>query len=224
MRISEIFYSIDGEGKRCGQPAIFIRTVGCNLKCPWCDTKYSWGNGDETAKDMTVDEIMQEIKKYPTKNITLTGGEPLIANGIHDLIRELDYEDYDINIETNGAVDIKPFLFYSHIFFTLDYKALSSGQNDKMIMSNYKYLSDMDCVKCVVSNEEDMIDFVNKMRAAYDINAALKFIPLYISPVFGEIDPLDIVDFVMHKAPQDYKFVVHLQMHKILWDKNKRGV
>lgn len=222
MRISEIFYSIDGEGKRCGEPAIFIRTVGCNLTCPWCDTKYAWGNGDATAKDMSIDEIMSEVAKYRTKNITLTGGEPLIADNVGELIHVLSKNGYNVNVETNGAVSIAPYIHEKNVFFTLDYKALSSKQNDKMLISNYKLLGKNDCVKCVVATKQDMQDFVKMIIEQK--NKILHYIPLYISPVFGEIEPKDIVNFVMHEAPRDYKFTTHLQIHKLIWNPNERGV
>jgi 7-carboxy-7-deazaguanine synthase len=222
MKISEIFYSIDGEGRRCGEPAVFIRTVGCNLACPWCDTKYSWGNGDSLAREMTIEEIVDEVATYNCKQITLTGGEPLITPDIDKLIAAL--HDYEINIETNGAVDISPFVDFDNVFFTIDYKALSSKQNEKMLANNYQYLTYADVVKCVVANKQDMVDFVNYITDRAKDNEILHCIPLYISPVFGEIDPVDIVNFVMYDAPKDYNYKVHLQMHKIIWDKNKRGV
>ena len=128
MVVNEIFYSIDGEGLRTGELAVFIRLAGCNLNCSYCDTKYALkiSNGNK----MTIAEILEEVGKYNCKNVTLTGGEPLIHAHIKELIDELIKNGYKVNIETNGAVDISEYL--NKCLVTMDYKLPSSGMEKFM--------------------------------------------------------------------------------------------
>lgn len=102
MRISEIFYSIQGEGELTGVPSVFVRTSGCNLRCSWCDTPYaSW---DPEGEDMSIDEILTQVRRHPANHVVLTGGEPMIAKGIHDLAARLKSAGKHITIETAGTV------------------------------------------------------------------------------------------------------------------------
>src|ERR1017187_4409478 len=102
MLISEIFYSIQGEGELTGMPSVFVRTSGCNLRCNWCDTMYS--SWEPVGKKMTVSQILDEIEKHPTKYVVLTGGEPMIAPDIHDLATQLREKGYHITIETAATI------------------------------------------------------------------------------------------------------------------------
>ena len=127
MRVIEIFASIDGEGKRTGQPATFIRLMGCNLRCSYCDTKYSF---DITqSKDMSIDQILLECRKLVYHNITLTGGEPLLSKDAIILIESLCSIGFQVNIETNGTIDLRPYIKLRNarsldFFFTVDYKCV----------------------------------------------------------------------------------------------------
>ena len=107
MKLNEIFYSIDVEGLRTGELAVFIRLAGCNLNCSYCDTKYALKPNAGTK--MSIDDILKEVEKYHCPNITLTGGEPLIHKEVNDLIDKLIENGYQVNIETNGAIDIAPY-------------------------------------------------------------------------------------------------------------------
>ena len=102
MRISEIFYSIQGEGHLSGVPSVFVRTSGCNLRCAWCDTPYASWNPE--GEEMPTDKILSEIQKYPTQHVVLTGGEPMLAKGIHELARELKKLHKHVTIETAGTI------------------------------------------------------------------------------------------------------------------------
>jgi len=102
MRISEVFYSIQGEGELTGVPSVFIRTSGCNLRCVWCDTPYASWNPE--GDDMTIGQIVAEVEKHPTHHVVLTGGEPMIAKGIHELARQLNEQGKHITIETAGTI------------------------------------------------------------------------------------------------------------------------
>lgn len=218
MKIVEIFASIDGEGKRTGQLATFIRLAGCNLRCCYCDTKYSFDTS--SAKDMHVDDIVNECKKIGYHNITLTGGEPLVHNCI-DLLTKLCQEGFQVNIETNGSIDLVPYIRLREelnldFFFTVDYKTKFSLMNDKMNFYSFKFLDiSKDIVKCVVANKEDMDDALKYLDKIGKFN-------IWFSPVFGEIEPKEIVDYVKEHNRQDV--TIQIQLHKIIWNPEERGV
>lgn len=211
MKVIEIFKSIDGEGIRAGYPTIFIRLAGCNLRCSYCDTKYSYEK--EKSSDMTPEQIYKKVFKLGGKRITLTGGEPLIHKDVDDLINLLLNKGYEVNIETNGSVDISPFL-YENCIITMDYKCAGSGMEDKMLLDNLKILRRQDVLKFVVSNK-------------HDLGTALNIYPntrasVYISPVFGKIEPEEIVNYMLEHGMEDCR--VQVQLHKIIWNPEKRGV
>ena len=216
MKVVEIFNSIDGEGKRTGLPVTFIRLFGCNLHCSYCDTRYGCEGTD--YKEMSVQEIIDECFKIGNPRITVTGGEPLIHDGINDLLKALDDCGlYEINIETNGSVDITKFC-YDNVFFTVDYKCPSSLMNDKMYLDNFVFVSKNDVVKFVVGSEEDLIkaiEIIDRYDLQYNTN-------VYLSPVFGKIEPARLVQFVLDNHLSEVR--VQVQLHKIIWSPDKRGV
>lgn len=228
LEVMEIFKSIDGEGKRVGQVCIFIRLFGCNLRCFYCDTKYA--NGDDRysgSKLMSVEEIIHKLKEDKFSNckkITLTGGEPLYQEESIELIKSLLDNGYEVNVETNGSIDLSPFsrdiYFYTKmlngdLFFTMDWKCKGSGQQDCMDMNNLKLLNDGDVLKFVVSSRKEMED------AKGLINSSMCKAKIYFSPVFGTIEYSDIVDFIKEQMPNA---VMQIQLHKIIWDPDMRGV
>ncbi len=222
MKVNEIFASIDGEGSRSGYAVTFVRLFGCNLCCSYCDTMYAV-EGDD-YHEMSVEEIMEEVASHGFKRITLTGGEPLLYPEIvTPLLETLVTAGYDVNIETNGAVPLAPFeevrkMGPGTIMYTLDYKSISSGMNDTMILENYHYLRDGDVVKFVVGDEDDLDD----MKRVVETELLNTPAELFVSPIFDDIDPADLVDFVLnHKLEQ---IRVQLQMHKFIWDPTMRGV
>lgn len=220
MRVIEIFASIDGEGKRTGQPATFIRLMGCNLRCCYCDTMYSFDIAQ--SKDMSIDQILLECRKLGYHNITLTGGEPLLSKDAIILVESLCSIGFQVNIETNGTIDLRPYIKLRNarsldFFFTVDYKCISSHMNDKMNILSFQFLDPKkDIVKCVVSNEVDMDD------ALIYLDEFDKPFNIWFSPVFGAIEPKEIVEYVMKSGRQD--ITVQVQLHKIIWDPDKRGV
>ena len=143
MKINEIFYSLQGEGKWAGLPNIFIRTTGCNLRCSYCDTKYAYHSGEE----MNIDSILKIINKYPCKNICLTGGEPLLQNDTPSLINALIDKKYNICLETNGSLKIEGLSNKKSLIISLDIKCPSSNMDDKNLFSNIKFLKEKDQFK-----------------------------------------------------------------------------
>lgn len=211
--IVEIFTSINGEGLKAGELATFIRLRECNLHCSYCDTRYACEK-DSPCTWMELEEI---ISKIEAKNVTLTGGEPLLGEGIKELIEAL--KDHHVEIETNGSIDIKPFInLKNRPSFTLDYKCPSSKMEAFMNLDNYKYLSKEDTVKFVVGSLEDL----EKMKKITNEYKLISRCHVYISPVFGQIEPAQMVDFMKENHMDGVR--LQLQLHKYIWDPNKRGV
>ena len=216
-KVNEIFLSIDGEGYRTGLPVVFIRLYGCNLNCSYCDTRYSCEQ--QEYKEMSLYDILVKVLSYRVPRVTLTGGEPLIHPGVKDLIKSLVANDIEVNIETNGAVDLDEFIefkYNSKVVFTMDYKCKSSGMEDKMILSNLEFLQPKDVIKFVVSNYNEMEEM------EYILEASKCKAQAYVSPVFGAIEPKELVDYVLDNKLNNVK--VQIQLHKIIWNPNERGV
>lgn len=212
FRVTEIFSSIEGEGKRTGQLVTFIRLYGCNLNCSYCDSRYSCENGD--FKSLTLNDILENVKAIGNTRITLTGGEPLLSEEVEQLLSSLVTRGYEINIETNGSVPLK--IRDDNLFYTMDYKCPSSGQEHKMFIENLKFLKDSDVIKFVVGSQEDLKRAYDVVRLS-DVKAKI-----YLSPVFGKIEPVEIVDFVEEMKWEEAN--VQIQIHKIIWNPAMRGV
>ena len=211
MKVVEIFKSIDGEGIRVGYPVTFIRLAGCNLRCNYCDTKYSYE--DEKFTEMTPQKIYNQVYKLGGKRITLTGGEPLIHKDVKVLVDLLIQKGYEVNIETNGSVDITLFLD-KHTIITMDYKCASSDMEDKMLLDNISKLRKQDVLKFVVSDDNDL----DTVQRIYQNTKAT----VYISPVFGRIEPKQIVEYMLENNMENCR--VQVQLHKIIWNPEERGV
>lgn len=193
---------------------------GCNLHCSYCDTY--WANeSDCESTEMTADEIISYIEESRIRNITLTGGEPLLREGMTQLIRAILQGSAAacVEIETNGSIDLTPYCnLERRPSFTMDYKMPESGMEHAMLLANMEKLSDEDTVKFVVSSRSDMeraVEIIEKYRLR-------ERTAVYLSPVFGRIEPVEMVDFLMEKKLNDVK--LQLQLHKIIWDPQKRGV
>ena len=221
FNIVEKFLSVDGEGPSSGELATFIRFQGCNLRCSWCDTTYSWDK-DSTSEVLTAKEIYNYIKENEVTNVTLTGGEPLIQENIDELLELLNKDDnLKIHIETNGSVDIEPFKkkhTKNNISYIVDFKLPSSNMTNKMNLNNLNVVENNDVYKFVVGSNDDLqmaYELINK----YDLTSKCL---VYLSPVSGNIDMQEIVEFMKDKKLN--KVRLQTQLHKIIWDKNARGV
>lgn len=217
--VVEKFVSINGEGQHAGELAVFIRLRGCNLNCSYCDTRWAC-TSDAPAEEMTADELVEYVKSTGVKRVTLTGGEPLLARDVYDLLQRFALEnDINVEIETNGSVDISPFVNINHApAFTLDYKLAGSGMEDKMLVSNFKYLTAKDTVKFVCSDVTEL----DRVCQVVDDNHLSEKCTVLISPVFGRIEPADMVNYLIEHKRNDIR--LQLQLHKFIWDPNKRGV
>lgn len=221
FNIIEKFLSVDGEGPSSGELATFIRFQGCNLRCSWCDTVYSWGK-ENINERLNAQEIYDYIKKNKAHNVTLTGGEPLIQKNIEELLAVLnDDKDLNVHIETNGSIDIEPFknkYTNGKISYIVDYKLPQSGMTDKMNYNNLKCVDENDVYKFVIA---DMADLKKSYEIISSYNLAEKCC-VYLSPVTGSIEMSEIVEFMKEKNMN--KVRLQVQLHKIIWDKNVRGV
>ena len=219
MRVAEKFISINGEGVRAGELAVFVRFQGCNLACHYCDTKWALAK-DCPCEEMSPEQIHAYIKSTGIKNVTLTGGEPLLHKDMDRLLAILlADEDLRVEIETNGAVDLRKFCACpGRPVFTMDYKLPSSGYEKSMVLSNFELLSPDDTVKFVSGSTEDL-EKAYQIIQEYDL---LRKCHVYFSPVFGAIEPAEIVDFLLEHRLNDVR--LQIQMHKVIWDPDKRGV
>ena len=220
MKVAEKFISINGEGTRAGELAVFVRFVGCNLRCTYCDTM--WANEPGCPyEEMMPAQICDYVRSTGISNVTLTGGEPLLQKQMAELIGQLIRDcGVRVEIETNGAVDLHPFaqIPEGRPLFTMDYKLPSSGCEAQMLTGNFSVLQAQDTVKFVSGSREDL------ERAAEIIEeyGLLDRCYVYFSPVFGKIEPAEIVDFMLENKLN--KVRIQIQMHKVIWDPNARGV
>lgn len=218
FKVVEMFESINGEGYKAGQLAYFVRFQGCNMNCVYCDTK--WANKkDALYQLMSAQDIVSKVNEAHIKNVTLTGGEPMLQEEIEELIRLLYENGHEVEIETNGSIDISS---YDHCdyrpSFTLDYKCPDSGMEKFVDVMNYDHIQEKDTIKFVCSSRIDL-------KKAYEIiekYALNKKAHVYLSPVFGKIDPQEMVAFMLEKNMNDVN--LQLQMHKFIWDPEERGV
>lgn len=217
--VAETFVSINGEGICAGQLAVFIRFYGCNLSCSYCDT--AWAK-DALAHGRTMSEldIYEYIKEMGIKNVTLTGGEPLIQPGIGDLLSLLLLDDeLRVEVETNGSADLSVYQRETGaLTFTMDYKLPGSGMEASMRLSNFDYLKQKDTVKFVAGSRKDLERAV-EIIDSYKLSGRCH---IYFSTVFGRLSLSDAVEFMKQNRLNDV--TLQLQMHKIIWGSDAVGV
>ncbi len=216
-KLAEHFISINGEGQCAGELALFLRFAGCNLRCDWCDTAWACGK-DAPHTVVTLQEltkIAEDAAADGVRNVTLTGGEPLLQENIREVMEQLCGMGLRVEIETNGAVPLEPFIGCGAVF-TMDYKLPSSNMERFMHTENFALLHPQDTVKFVCGSKEDVLR-AKEIAAQYKPEC-----PLYLSPVFGRIEPAEIVEIM--KAERMGNFRLQLQLHKFIWDPMARGV
>ena len=215
LTINEIFYSIQGESTFAGQPCVFVRLTGCDLRCTYCDTEYAFYEG----KRRSLDDIIAEVATQPCQLVEVTGGEPLLQKRVHTLMSRLADAGYTVLIETSGAHDIS--LIDARVHRIMDLKTPSSGEVARNRIENLPLLGVRDEVKFVIGTDEDFAWAKRQVLAgvpgwADRVNAIL------FSPVFGKMTPLDLATRVLADALPRVR--MQLQMHKLIWEPNQRGV
>jgi 7-carboxy-7-deazaguanine synthase len=218
FQLAEKFISINGEGAYAGELAVFLRFAGCNLHCSYCDTQ--WANQQDTPVTVyTEKEICDYIMQSGARNVTITGGEPLMQENLSVLLKALHALHIRVEVETNGSLPIAPYArMAERPVFTLDYKLPVSGMEDRMLKENYLYLQPQDTVKFVIGTQEDL-ERAAEITAQYYLD---EHCHVYFSPVFGKMNPENIVSFMQKQKLGGVR--LQLQLHKIIWDPEKRGV
>jgi len=209
MKVNEIFFSLQGEGLYIGVPMAFVRFTGCNLRCKWCDTKYAWEEGSE----MSMDDIISDVKKYPTNWVCLTGGEPLLQKDIYKLIDKFLSMDYKVLVETNGSMSIENIPCEENVIIDMDIKTPSSGMSQFNDYSNIEMLGSKDYVKFVIQDDVDY-NFMKDILKNYEFKCE----------VIAQPEGNKNLKYLAEKVISDgLKLRVLPQLHKIIWG-DKHGV
>ena len=204
VSINEIFYSIQGEAKNSGKPTVFIRTAGCPFRCSYCDTDYAFTEGKQTK----ISEIIKLIKKFNTKYITVTGGEPLAQKNIRYLLELLISNSYNISLETSGLIDISD--VPEDIEIVMDIKTPSSNEESKNIKKNLSIIKKTDVLKFVIGDKNDY----EWSKEILSENNLVNFNNIYFSPVHDLLKPKDIAKWILD---DNLKVTLQLQIHKYIW-------
>lgn len=205
LRITEIFYSLQGESKTIGCPTVFIRLTGCPLRCGYCDTEYAFSGGEWQS----VDDILQTVKTYKTQYVTVTGGEPLAQKACKELLTKLCDQGYQVSLETSGAMDVSE--VDQRVVKVMDLKTPASGEVEKNLLSNIQYLTDQDEVKFVICNREDY-EWAKQMLDQYHLSETCSIL---FSPVHGDISATELADWILEDQ-LNVRF--QIQLHKYLWN------
>ena len=211
LKINEIYYSVQGESTHTGRPCIFIRLTYCNLRCSYCDTEYAFYEG----KDMEIAQIMSEIQQWDCNLVEVTGGEPLFQEECIDLLHELINSNYEVMLETGGSLSISD--VPKKVIKIVDFKCPSSKMEKKNLWSIVDDLQDHDEVKFVIGNREDF-DWAKDKITEYSLD---KICTLLFSPTFGKIDPQLIVEWIL---ADNLPVRMQMQMHKMIWSPEEKGV
>ncbi|WP_198331208.1 7-carboxy-7-deazaguanine synthase QueE [Psychrobacter aquimaris] len=218
LRLTEIFYSLQGEALTSGLPTIFVRLTGCPLRCVYCDTEYAFTGGERQS----LETIIETIKSYPCKRICLTGGEPLAQPNAIELMKRLLNDGYEISLETAGALTVAN--VPKAVSKVMDLKTPSSGEVDKNLWSNLDYLTQHDQIKFVIMNREDY-DWAKIKLSEHKLNELVDTV--WFSPMFNVSEDIDeevspdvpvlareLAEWILADAlPVRFQ----LQLHKIIW-------
>jgi 7-carboxy-7-deazaguanine synthase len=210
MRITEIFHSIQGESTHAGRPCVFVRLTGCNLRCRWCDSEYTFTGGEK----LSIEEVIDRVGSYGTKLVEITGGEPLAQQESFDLIRRLCDDGYEVLIETSGSIDVAPVDDRATVI--LDVKCPASGEASKNRWENLEHLKPRDEIKFVIADRADY-DWARAMVK----EKSLERWTLLFSPVWGEMDMKSLAEWMLaDRVPAR----LQTQLHKHIWGAEARGV
>lgn len=204
LRVTEIFYSLQGEARTVGVPTVFVRLTGCPLRCGYCDTAYAFHGGEW----MTLDAILARVADYAPRYVTVTGGEPLAQKPCRELLQRLCAAGYAVSLETSGAVDIAG--LDPRVSIVMDIKTPGSGEETKNRYANIALLTAQDQVKFVICDRADY-EWSRAKLAEYQLAEACEVL---FSPSFGELEPATLADWIL----QDRLPVrMQIQLHKLLW-------
>ncbi len=205
LKITEIFYSLQGEGLTAGLPTAFVRLTGCPLRCSYCDTAYAFSGG----QNWTVEKILAQVSEFDTPYVTVTGGEPLAQAEVLGLLEQLCDRDFQVSLETSGERDIGK--VDPRVIRVMDLKTPSSGESKRNRLENVPLLKPIDQVKFVIGDRDDYLwslTMIQQHKLAGRCH-------LLFSPVYGQIDPAAMAEWMLvDKVPAR----LQLQLHKLLWN------
>lgn len=204
LRLTEIFFSLQGESTRVGLPTVFIRLTGCPLRCTWCDTTYSFSGGEWH----TIDAILAEVARHGTRTVCVTGGEPLAQKACLDLLTALCDAGYSVSLETSGALDISK--VDPRVSRIMDLKAPGSGEVDKNLLANIDHLNQADEVKIVLADEADYL----WARQQIDQHRLAERCTVLLSPVQGALPPALLAEWLLR---DQLPVRMQVQLHKVIW-------
>ena len=212
LKVNEIYFSIQGESSKAGLPCVFVRLTYCNLRCTYCDTEYAFYDG----KELSIDEIITELKKYDCKLVEITGGEPLVQmEECLKLMKRLSDNGYEVMIETAGNLSIKE--IDKRVMIIMDLKCPSSGMMKKNLYENINYLKQTDEVKFVIGDREDY-EWSQEQLTKYSLTEKCNVL---FSVVFDKLDPVTLVNWIV---ADNLNVRFQLQMHKYIWHPQTKGV
>ncbi|MBP6822919.1 MAG: radical SAM protein [Acidobacteria bacterium] len=213
MRITEIFYSIQGESSFAGLPCIFVRLTWCNLRCSWCDSEYTFTGGTE----MSVDEVIEKVRDYNCKLVEITGGEPLVQKReCCELVRRLCDEGFTVLVETGGGLDAS--VLDERAIKILDVKCPGSGEAERNFWPNLERLNLADEIKFVIKDRADF-DFALQVIAKFRLSERQPHI--LFSPVWAAVELKDLANWVLDSG---VRARMQLQLHKYIWGPDVKGV
>ena len=204
LRITEIFYSLQGESNTVGYPTVFVRLTGCPMRCSYCDTAYAFHGG----KKIEIDDVLAEVAQYNTRHVTVTGGEPLAQPECHELMRKLCDAGYQVSLETGGAKLIEE--VDARVYVVLDVKTPASNEEPNNRYENLEQIKPSDCLKFVICNEEDY-QWSKKFVADRELSRKCD---VFFSPSADELNPTDLADWIVR---DQLPVRMQIQLHKLLW-------
>ncbi len=208
LRVSEIFFSLQGEASRVGLPTVFVRLTGCPLRCVYCDTDYAFSGGET----QTLAAILARVRAFPTRHVTVTGGEPLAQRACTDLLTLLCDAGLDVSLETSGALDIAP--VDARVARIVDLKTPASGEVARNLWSNIAHLTPRDEVKFVLADAADYAWAVAQIRQ----HRLAERCPLLFSAVHGQLSPSQLADWILRDS---LPVRLQVQLHKLLWTESR---
>lgn len=208
LRLTEIFYSLQGEASRAGLPTVFVRLTGCPLRCSWCDTTYSFTGGEPAS----VESVLADVAKYPARQVCVTGGEPLAQKDCLPLLTALCDAGYDVSLETSGALDVAG--VDPRVARIMDLKAPDSGESAKNLWGNLDVLNRLDEIKIIIASRSDY-EWAREILRDRLID---RLCPVIFSPAGGLIEPQSLADWILEDG-LNVRF--QLQLHKLLWGNMK---
>lgn len=211
IKINEIYFSIQGESSKAGLPCVFVRLTYCNLRCTYCDSEYAFYDG----KEMSIDDIVAEVKKFGCNLVEITGGEPLFQKECFLLMKVLCDSGFEVMLETSGSISIAD--VDDRVMTIMDLKCPSSKMVKKNLYENINFIKPKDEIKFVIGSRQDY-DWAKEIMIQYDLPSKCEIL---FSVVFGKLEPVQLVNWIIEdKLNVRYQ----LQMHKYIWEPSTKGV